>query len=56
MLGLTLAYAGPNFVCVLGGSFLFGYWGKSLRVSVGRAKGWVFVASLYCGRGHRMQR
>lgn len=47
LLGLTL--------CV-GGSFLWGYLGKSLRVTMGRARGWVFVVSLYLGREYRMQR
>lgn len=45
--GLTL--------CVWASSF-GRYWGKSLRVAAGRARGWVFVVSLYLGREHRMQR
>lgn len=52
MLDLTLCV----YVLGVGEILLFGYWGKSLRVSVGRARGWVFVISLYLGRGHRMQR
>lgn len=43
-LGLTL--------CVCVGSFF----GESLRVAMGRARGWAFVVSLYLEREHGRQR
>lgn len=34
-----------------GRHFFFGYWRRFLRVLMGRARGWVFVVSLYVGGG-----
>lgn len=58
MLGLTWAYAGPNFVCVCvcsRRSFLLGD-GKVLKSVNGEGKKVGLMVSLYFGRGHRLQR
>lgn len=51
MLGFLLGLT----VCVWA-SFWGRYWGKSVRVAMGRARGWVFLVFLRLGREHRMQR
>lgn len=47
LLGLTL--------CDGGGSFFRVYFGKSLSVAMGRARGWMFVVSLYLGRAQEAE-